>query len=141
MSSNMPASLGEQETIPDLRLHFQFCPTDDITAVECRDKSTQRMVTSDPGVVCDLRYSGLICRQELLQSKKCPDYEVRFLCEPKDKNCSSQVTVATTAKVSTSVASLGTNYVTATPTTPSEVSPVKGVFVCACVHVFMCTEL
>ncbi|KAK7483904.1 hypothetical protein BaRGS_00024788, partial [Batillaria attramentaria] len=94
MSSHTPGAHGEQETLPGLRRQFQFCPTEDITAVECRDSVRGMSAGQQAGVICDLRHSGLICRQQnLAPGEQCLDYEVRFLCEPKDKDCTSEVSL------------------------------------------------
>lgn len=46
-------------------------------------------------VTCDLRYDGLVCRNEDLPAgMTCPDFQVRFLCEPRGQDCSGVPTVA-----------------------------------------------
>ena len=51
-------------------------------------------------VICDTNYSGLKCFNNDQPDGKCLDYEVRFLCEPKDANCkpTTQLSRSTTSK-------------------------------------------
>ena len=47
-------------------------------------------------VTCDLRYDGLVCRNEDLPAgMTCPDFQVRFLCEPRGQDCSGVPTPST----------------------------------------------
>ena len=92
MNGHSPNSVGELEELTNLRKAFTFCDTADITAVECRDAKSQ-ISSSDAGqtdVICDLKYSGLVCRNDQQPSgQPCADYEIRFLCEPKHVDCGS----------------------------------------------------
>lgn len=90
MSGHTPNDAGEQEKMSNLRSQFTFCPSEDITAVECRPVGVQHVDgdTGDPSV-CDIKYDGYLCRSEdLHEGHTCADYEVRFLCEPRYVDCS-----------------------------------------------------
>lgn len=95
MSGNKPSARGEEETITLLRKYFQFCRTEDITAVECRAVGSllaDSAVAATASSVCDTRYNGYVCRNEdLPPGHTCTDYEVRFLCEPRHMDCSQMI--------------------------------------------------
>ena len=51
-------------------------------------------------VTCDMRYGGLICRNEDLPAgMTCPDYQVRFLCEPRHLDCGNVTPTATPSSI------------------------------------------
>ncbi|XP_025095657.1 mucin-5AC-like [Pomacea canaliculata] len=95
MSGNKPSARGEEETITLLRKFFQFCRTEDITAVECRAVGSglaDSAVAATASSVCDTRYNGYVCRNDdLPPGHTCTDYEVRFLCEPRHMDCSQLI--------------------------------------------------
>ncbi|KAK7109139.1 mucin-5B-like [Littorina saxatilis] len=99
MSGHRPSPAGETETLTALRsMPGEFCPPEDIVAVECRPMGNQ-MVEDEvkAAVTCDLRYDGMVCRSEDLPvGVTCPDYQVRFLCEPRGQDCSGVPTPNTT---------------------------------------------
>jgi len=104
MNGHSPSgsSEGDEESLTSLRKDFTFCPTSDITAIECRDVATGKTATQmgQVNVICDTNYSGLKCFNNDQPDGKCLDYEVRFLCEPKDANCkpTTQLSRSTTIK-------------------------------------------
>ncbi|XP_041367296.1 uncharacterized protein LOC121381939 [Gigantopelta aegis] len=110
MNGHAPNSIGELEILPDLRQVYTFCGTTDITAAECRDVKTH-VASSDAGqtdVLCDLKYSGLVCRNDKQTSGHgCADYEIRFLCEPKHLDCSSPTRSPTSPTVSSHSPNVG----------------------------------
>ncbi|XP_067650638.1 mucin-5AC-like [Haliotis asinina] len=103
MNSNTPDNTGEMELLPSLRQQFQFCNTEDITALECRDSKTQKSVSESGqiGVTCDMKYSGLMCsNSKQMVGSTCFDYEVRVLCEPKGVDCSKVPTASPSTRQS-----------------------------------------
>ncbi|XP_048245056.1 mucin-19-like isoform X7 [Haliotis rufescens] len=99
MNSNTPDNTGEMELLANLRQQFQFCHTEDITALECRDSNTHKSASESGqvGVTCDMKYSGLMCsNNKQMVGGTCFDYEVRVLCEPKGVDCSKVPTAIPT---------------------------------------------
>ncbi|XP_076461744.1 uncharacterized protein LOC143294198 [Babylonia areolata] len=89
MNGHHPSADGEIETISALRKGAQFCASPDITAIQCQLVDNQTLSTQVQAVVtCDLRYDGLVCRQQDQPAGiTCPDFQVRFLCEPRGQDC------------------------------------------------------
>ena len=70
-------------------------------------------------VTCDLRYDGLVCRNEDLPAgMTCPDFQVRFLCEPRGQDCSGVPTPSTSHP---QVGPHGPTHFTGHRTPPSQV--------------------
>ncbi|KAL8604894.1 hypothetical protein ACOMHN_028522 [Nucella lapillus] len=96
LNGHQPSAQGEMETITALRKGAHFCASHDITALECQPVNGQVLSPQvQAAVTCDLRYDGVVCRHEDLPAEMtCPDYQVRFLCEPRGQNCPDLPTVA-----------------------------------------------
>uniref|UniRef100_A0A061QFX2 Putative hemolectin n=1 Tax=Cupiennius salei TaxID=6928 RepID=A0A061QFX2_CUPSA len=82
MSGNLPDEQGEFETLGRLRVNHYFCEEGMIENIECRTKSSWRLVSEeDEDIICNKKV-GLVCR-----GSQCDDYEVRVYC-----NCGEETT-------------------------------------------------
>ncbi|KAL4222951.1 Mucin-5B [Mactra antiquata] len=109
------SSIGEYETIHNLRMMYEFCEFP--AQIQCRDVATKQdfRLSGQTGVTCDVNH-GLVCEDIGQNGKYCIDYEVRVYCTDDCTSTVSPVIETSSTAVSSRASPHVDPFETPTPT-------------------------